>query len=56
MAIHKQIKNLQASIKLLEQETGVNWIGKWAKSVKLNRMRRILEELQEEVKLRKSKK
>ena len=50
MAIRKRIKELQAQIKKMEAESSTYWIGKWAKSLQINRMKRKIEELEKEMK------
>ena len=50
MAIYKQIKELQARIKTLESESTQNWLGKWAKSVKMHILEKKITSLRKELK------
>ena len=50
MAIKKQIKELEIAIAKAEAESQHYWIGKWAKSIQINRMKARLVELKKELK------
>lgn len=50
MALHKRIKELQARVDELKAEPGVNWIGKWAKSIKVHNLQKRIASLKKELK------
>jgi len=50
MALKKHIKDLEIAIAKAEAESQHYWIGKWAKSIQINRMKRRLEDLKKELK------
>ena len=50
MAIYKRIKELEAKVKELKAEPGVNWIGKWAKSFQVSNLEKRIASLKKEVK------
>ena len=50
MAIKKRIKELQARLKQMESESQHYWIGKWVKSLEINRLKRKIEDLEKELK------
>lgn len=50
MAIKKRIKELQARLKQIESESQHYWIGKWVKSLEMNRIKAKIADLQKELK------
>lgn len=50
MAIKKRIKELQARLHQIESESQHYWIGKWVKSLEINRIKRKISDLEKELK------
>lgn len=50
MAIHKRIKELQAKVDQLKAEPGINWLGKWAKSIQVHNLEKRIASLRKELK------
>ena len=50
MSIRKRIKELKAQVAKMEEESATYWIGKWVKSLQINRIKRKIEELEKEMK------
>jgi len=54
MAIKKHLKDLEAKLKHLKEEPAQNWIGKWAKSVKVHNIEKKIASLNKELIKRKT--
>ena len=55
MAIKKRIKELQARLKQIQSEPNKYWIGKWVKSLEINRIKAKITDLEKELKQRRLK-
>lgn len=53
MALFKILKELKEKLSEEETHTPVNWIGKWAKSVKLDNIKHKIEKVEGEIRRRK---
>lgn len=56
MALKKQIKEVQNQIDDLDSKPGVNWLGKWAKSIQRERLVAQRTRLEKKLESRKNKK
>jgi hypothetical protein len=56
MALKKQIKEVQDLINDLDSKPGVNWLGKWAKSIQRERLVAQKTRLENKLQSRKNKK
>ena len=50
MSIKNKIKELEIELAHLKAEPGVNWLGKWAKSIQAKRIEKKIAELKKEMK------
>lgn len=48
MKIERRIKLLEAELEQLKKEPGVNWLGKWAKSIQSQKLEKKIRELKKE--------
>ena len=49
MALHKRKKELQEQIIYWEKFQGVNWLGKWGRSVRLEKLKQKFEKIQKQI-------
>ena len=56
MALFKDLKELREQILYWEKYQGVNWLGKWARSVRLERLHKRYEIIERKIQKLKNKK
>ena len=55
MAAYKLLKELKESLKKVEQAHPHNWLGKWAKNIKMKSIKHRIEEIEMDLKNKKNK-